>query len=933
VQPDYFSFDAHEVLSYLPVQFKDLNTGFSDDWKAENNNEYNQSLQLRVFGDRTSRTDESSFDYRDPYNPTPQGSYIYQLVRNKTYADYMQPRAMMLAQPQIHANMEWKNATGKYWGNREPTNEEIQAQFGISITHGADGFSLFTYQSHSWPTYGSISHYSDMLKTHFPDTVEPAPADSFMFIGLLELNSPGRRIYNMYGQEKWDYVSAMNLKIQNWKPHLDKINWKSGWSVHSEGANHEFMTDIKSIYRNPQLEYDPEDDPEERFWEIGFYEPNPFLNPATDRSKYFVAVNRRCVPETTPGEGDYRKLKIRFNISHLQNFNNWKITDLNTGADVLTFDKNNDIYHNLGEFEPGEANLFKLSPVMQEGGTFVTNEEFGGLEIDCNDNVNNGGYNIDIVQGTTINFAEGKRIIMNGGEFTCGYSLIGNPSLTTVIMRGIDGEDWGGIEFNGCNLIKVNKTEFSKLKENTPSTSYILSAVDCPQMLIYNSTFTVESNRINCGAISSNFISEPNFENVAIDITGNYFDINGTGIPVVQVLGYSFNQIPVLIRWNTFEGDGNSNNAIFLSNVTGGIIRNNKIEGFHNGIHSAVSYIDFYNNEVSNTGYENYNLNLNAGSYFNLKSEMGNYYLGGYNKLNTSGDLASNIILQNSYFDADKGFNVFNVKSGSPHFTGTFNDDYFTTNDISIVDNCFKADNTPDYLNQDLSWEINISALNFYTGDNNCEIYSPESYEIVYFGDIEDTLWTKFVGIGGGSNENKGSNKVTEVTTGNLFKLKSDSLKVLMRKRKFNDVTRIGNEILNTYPDSAGLINVIQPVYFATLVTDDSIDTKITNYKTKLESVISTNGNNTSLVLRCNYFIQKCKVKLGEYQSALSGFQQIMQNFPYSWEGVVAGWDYSATQLLAGGGSGQGVKGNEDHELRELDEFHPDKFPINRDRL
>ncbi|MBE2256552.1 MAG: T9SS type A sorting domain-containing protein, partial [Ignavibacteria bacterium] len=918
VQPDLFSFDAHEIMSYLPHQFSNMNNAFATEWRAPNNFDYNQSLQLRVFGDRTSITDESVFQWH-PEVPTPNGSYIYQLVRNKTYADYMQPRAIMLSQPQIHANMEWKNTIGKYRGNREPTNEEIQAQVGISIAHGTDGFSWFTYQSHSWPTFSSNPYFSNMIKIHYPDTVEATLSDSSMFIGLLDLNTSDRRIFNMYGQEKWSYISEMNQKIQNWKPHLDKINWKSGWSVHSEGANHEYIIDIKSIYRNPQLEYQPEDDPAERYWEIGFYEPNPFLNPATDRSKYFVAVNRRCVPETSTGEGDLRKLQIKFDSTQLQQFNNWKITDLNTGNDILTFNKNSNYFHNLGEFQPGEAKLYKLAPVMQEGGTLVVNEQFGNLEINCNDNVNNGGFNIDIGQGTTINFAEGKKIIMNGGEFTCGYSLIGSPTATTVSLKGISSSDWLGLEFNGCELIKINKTEFRNIKDTT-SLPFYLTAVDCPVFLLYNSDFEIENDKENCGAVSINYISEPSSETPSIDITGNLFETNESEIPVIQVIGYAFSQSPVFIRWNTFTADA-SKNAVLLSNVTSGVLSNNNFNNYEQSINLISTYIDLFKNDITYTGtnVSNSGLSANSGSYANLSSIL-EIYNAGYNNFTNYNSNSNNIVSDNSYFNINNGYNIFDIEDISQfNFTGTFNDDYDLSRDVNASNNCFKVFGTEDTAYQDVIWHISSNPVPFDFLTYNCESPAIEDFTVVNITEfIDDTLWYDFGGFGGGLSS---KNSLSEI---NIYEVKTDSLKLNLRKQNLSDVKRIGNELLNNFIDSAGIINIIQPVYFSTLMTDDTVNTNITALKTKLESIISSNGNNSSLVLRCNYFIQKCKVKLGEYQSALSGFQQIMQNFPYSWEGVVAGWDYSATQLLAGGGSGQGVIKEKEfnHELHQFNEFH-----------
>ncbi|MGV8018220.1 MAG: hypothetical protein AB2L26_08600 [Ignavibacteria bacterium] len=46
------------------------------------------------------------------------------------------------------------------------------------------------------------------------------------------------------------------------------------------------------------------------------------------------------------------------------------------------------------------------------------------------------------------------------------------------------------------------------------------------------------------------------------------------------------------------------------------------------------------------------------------------------------------------------------------------------------------------------------------------------------------------------------------------------------------------------------------------------------------------------------YHIQKCKVYLEQYQSALAGFEDIIAQNPYGYEGLLASWDYAATLLL-----------------------------------
>jgi len=305
-------------------------------------------------------------------------------------------------QPQIQGVLRVDPVSNYFEGGvREPMNEEIDAQAMLSIAHGADGICWFIY--HSSPS----NFYQDN-------------STEYAIIGLQNNDAPyyTHRHRNIYGQDKWKSVREMNIKIEHWKPVLDKINWTSGWSVHKDGANQNFILDIKSIYRIPSapFTFSPSNEDAIKYWEMGFFDPD-FSNSSVDqydKSKYFIMVNRRCVPESYEGIGDIRALKIKFDTTDLNQFNNWRITDINTG-ETMTFNVKNqgtggflDLGGNLnslGYFDPGEGKLFKLAPVMQEGGALVADEECGG-DIECKGEVNNNGKNIFLKPGTNISFAD-----------------------------------------------------------------------------------------------------------------------------------------------------------------------------------------------------------------------------------------------------------------------------------------------------------------------------------------------------------------------------------------------------------------------------------------------------------------------------------------------------------------------------------------------
>ena len=117
-------------------------------------------------------------------------------------------------------------------------------------------------------------------------------------------------------------------------------------------------------------------------------------------------------------------------------------------------------------------------------------------------------------------------------------------------------------------------------------------------------------------------------------------------------------------------------------------------------------------------------------------------------------------------------------------------------------------------------------------------------------------------------------------------------------------------DILNTYPDSLQSIYAISKLFLATIGSDTTTNTA-QQLKTYYEGLILNHPNNTALVTRSNYFIQKCKVRLRDYNSALTGFSQIINQNPYSYEGLIARWDYMATSLLIQG-QGGGERGISD---------------------
>ncbi|MDZ4711076.1 MAG: hypothetical protein SGI89_01980, partial [bacterium] len=271
MQSESFNPDIHEIhFQYLP---NTLNTSeidpLIDPDRLKSTEVYNEYLQKKVFGDKSVETGINLVENNwGEYTPSELGSVVYQVEFNRRQRDSFSSETKLIVQPQIHA-VTRIGPDGYYNNQREPFNEEIEAQAMISIAHGADGICWFIY--HSTPT----NFYSH------------ASSEEYFILGLQNHDPPhfSHRHRNMYGQDKWNSVRKMNIKIEHWKPTLDEIHWLSGWSVHKDSASHEYISNIKSIYRNPSSPYAFSSVNEDgtKYWEEGFYNPDN----SNDKSKYF----------------------------------------------------------------------------------------------------------------------------------------------------------------------------------------------------------------------------------------------------------------------------------------------------------------------------------------------------------------------------------------------------------------------------------------------------------------------------------------------------------------------------------------------------------------------------------------------------------------------------------------------------------------------
>jgi hypothetical protein len=763
---------------------------------------------------------------------------------------------------------------------KEPTNEELSMLAGVSIAHGVRGIQWFWYD-----TWGSGFTTNDDYGVGLTD-----------FDGTL-------RTTNAYGQPKAQHLADINATLEKWGPYVMSFNDddRKVAIYRNEVERESFLYDT---YFSDVVTYKPgsgnpvcpvqNDNPNDGNPPPGYvYECNEnrylqtsvFENDSA-HTKYFMIVNRRCSPYDPPNEnGGHRKVKVRFDNDHtaFAGFNNWKIIDVEDYSTVAVFNKSNSGLVDLDDFLPGEGRLYKIAPVMQEGGTFVTNESVG-QDVICKDTVYNDGYNLTIPIGRTIEFKENVKVEMNGGSFFCCLQG-GTPTEDDVLLKGHGNELWNGFQFTDCDTVKIDNTIIQNIENyDPPHTFYAFDVVNCDYVKISESAFT----GYNTGAVRSTYTSGTG---VNILINANIFSMNNNHSPVIAVYGNSAITLPVVIDNNNFTvSSSSSSQAIVASNISGAVIKNNDITNYYQSIVAFSSSIDLYNNTIITSSSE-YGISGSSGSSLGLRPPGGKLSAG-FNTVSTSHEDANNIEVSNSYFYVNGGYNTFDLADNyddGKHFNGYFP---VSEGNPSLDYNCFTEDGNAISPVYDITWGISGDPVSF-TFNNDCNAgegsgYSSKTQNNFILVPITDEY-----------------NDTIFIKEGTYTLSASDSMFIEMRKRNYAGVISIARSILENSPDIPEATDAVSKLYLASLRLD-STGSRIAPLKTFLEELILDNGDNAGLVSRAFYFIQKCKAALGDYSSAMAGFEDIVNNNPNTYEALVSSWDYSATALLMNGGSSGG---------------------------
>lgn len=409
------------------------------------------------------------------------------------------------------------------------------------------------------------------------------------------------------------------------------------------------------------------------------------------------------------------------------------------------------------------------------------------------------------------------------------------------------------------------------------------------------------SNLDSISCINLNYIETEDEIEISSNISYNEFNTGNNQYSTIICAGFAESVIPIMINGNDFNST-KGNIAIFLCNVSAGVIKNNAISNYNTGINimSSTSYVDLYNNDIDGDS------SISGASIYNGIINLvpqGSVWTGGFNEI-SSGDVnANNLNSNEGYFLIDLGLNTFNIynNSNAYHLGGVFPDIYST--EAGGTENCYKLSNSISTPRE------NVSCLGPYYGSNCdvefsfeptvCAIEQNEEFLIVDLGNqVYDTIYITGGGSGAGfsnkiSSANNFNSKTEISTAGDLYA----EICLEMRKRNYESVHSKSLDMLTNYADSVESIDCLSKLYLSSLTLDRS-GNKMTPLKNFFESLILNNGGNELLIKKTYYLLQKAKVSLGQYESAMTGFQQIMNQNPFSYEGLTASWDFSATNLL-----------------------------------
>ena len=630
------------------------------------------------------------------------------------------------------------------------------------------------------------------------------------------------------------------------------------------------------------------------YWHIGFFDHKNYSD-----DKHFLLTNLRTV-ESVPA-----LLTVRNDTE----YKNVSFTDIEGGIDT-TIEYNSLILHTENMLA-GEGKLYRVAPVVLYGGRLIYNEYVGeGLTLTDDMIIENGAvlqvyntYNAkaniivkngSIVNGENgiINFIDGKRLIIEGDASITGSE---NGKLQLLFdsqqdeITGIQIKAGGSLTISDCTIENATIGIESLLNANYLEAEYI-DFIDCETNSISIAGFNTSGefpspivrycnmSNSDCGISASNlpgiFIQENEITNTA---NGIYL----SNVTDAQIIGNS-------IVSNREELQG------IYSSSSGGISRGNTISGHTVGIHLANSSPKLGGNYITDNKY--HGIYIGVGSLPYMRGEyIGNppvmYALSGYNEIKDNGGYyesggpsdndGSEIYFYDSDAVLDSGCNsiVDDRRASYPLINtlllmnGVHTGEFFTIQ----AQNNFWGDTVYSARFGDLTID--------YTPYESEPCPVPQGSEEAFvmmnqFGVIIDTVYSTGVDVPELSETNMKYAIAEEYfLTGNLA-----------------SVLQLYDEIINSSAAEEEKYFAYERKYSIGKLTGQSNEffTQLSN----TFSTLSSNSQDSLSMKRLMQFSTLSKIGEQEYETAISEFDNIVQQNPNTEVAVYAEIDALTTALL-----------------------------------
>ena len=424
---------------------------------------------------------------------------------------------------------------------REPTNSEISLMVNLGLSYSAKSNIYFWYWN--WGTQSVNSNYDRGL-------TEPT-TNAELINGSIPYNQGfQKRLLNAYGEAKWDSIVSLNARLRKLGPYFIQfdVNKSSSYRYHDyftyyEGMKHDERDNLKNntyikelkTYHSVPNNINPDDD-SVRYLQVSTYD-----KAQSGFEKYFYVVNRRCSPGTGP-TGGQRKITISFggDNNKLDYFNNWKVLNLLDNSEIGTIDKQILSEIDLGLFQPGEGRLYKLIPVMVDGGELAGDENVTGISFECHGAVYGNGKNITIGSGTNITFTNDGELFLVNANLDINSS--GNRTTGRVTITA-NGGSWRGINVTNGNLTMIN-TDITAGNTSTPdnSSDYSVYCNNCVNTNIIGCNFTLTglSKAISLMPVKQHYDETSNTVNAVTiyndNIMNNVIVSAASDLPVINLI-------------------------------------------------------------------------------------------------------------------------------------------------------------------------------------------------------------------------------------------------------------------------------------------------------------------------------------------------------------------------------------------------------------